>query len=558
MALQRPLRGSRISTFYPVNNLPSLSSLDSAFQLQEHMSHLIRLDVHDVDAQGGPGLSGPHPLVDAIKRMLVMEKKSVNVDEACWTYEQLRRLAQDLSHPLVTMLQQVCTRTTCPEMKAGEWLYLNAAQSTTSYTPSTAQQPYSTPRVHFLPGEFLSGFLIFHRINSPPPRLQIPPASHRRFTSLVRRPGRILAHAYSHHHEEFEQAEAESSLYARFLALTENVDFVRADFLVIPPRAVTSVSGAGAVLRLHRVQRDLQRPSHQRPEPAFFASVVPRRKAPEPRTTSPTHRATSRPTFQRTVHPNPVELQRIVTIIQNPTQVTIPTREKDDKNSQIQSNGVESKRYRMGRQKMRMTFTSRVFSGADPHLALSPANPLSPFVISYDGALFAQAHNLLTKKPQLEASSAPRSRRTRTRYTDAGRSLVAALAHGRLLLCPHHPEFAARMRAFVADDRAMCSSRTSALRPSTQQDSQRAVDSSRRTAALRSRRTKTERICDETSSPVGLHLHPRRAFAQGAADAVLRDAQLLLRVLCRDVCQWPHASSDDDAVFECLARFDHL
>ena len=38
-----------------------------------------------------------------------------------------RRLAQDLSHPLITMLQQECTRSTCPEMKAGEWLYLCVA-----------------------------------------------------------------------------------------------------------------------------------------------------------------------------------------------------------------------------------------------------------------------------------------------------------------------------------------------------------------------------------------------------------------------------------------------
>ena len=37
------------------------------------------------------------------------------------------RLAQDLSHPLITMLQQECTRSTCPEMKAGEWLYLCVA-----------------------------------------------------------------------------------------------------------------------------------------------------------------------------------------------------------------------------------------------------------------------------------------------------------------------------------------------------------------------------------------------------------------------------------------------
>jgi Mob1/phocein family len=37
------------------------------------------------------------------------------------------RLAQDLSHPLITTLQQECTRATCPEMKAGEWLYLCVA-----------------------------------------------------------------------------------------------------------------------------------------------------------------------------------------------------------------------------------------------------------------------------------------------------------------------------------------------------------------------------------------------------------------------------------------------
>ena len=38
-----------------------------------------------------------------------------------------RRLAQDLSHPLITTLQQECTRASCPEMKAGEWLYLCVA-----------------------------------------------------------------------------------------------------------------------------------------------------------------------------------------------------------------------------------------------------------------------------------------------------------------------------------------------------------------------------------------------------------------------------------------------
>jgi hypothetical protein len=46
------------------------------------------------------------------------------------TRSLIRRLAQDLTHPLITTLQQECSRTTCPEMKAGEWLYLCVAHGT--------------------------------------------------------------------------------------------------------------------------------------------------------------------------------------------------------------------------------------------------------------------------------------------------------------------------------------------------------------------------------------------------------------------------------------------
>ncbi|OBZ77701.1 MOB kinase activator-like 4 [Grifola frondosa] len=134
IAIQRPLKGSRISSFYPVKSLPPLSSLDSAFQLQEYISLLIRLDVHDVEAIVSiPGKADSKEGVnnDEQKREEKEAEKeagsNVTVDEACWIYEQLRRLAQDLSHPLITMLQQECTRGTCPEMKAGEWLYLCVA-----------------------------------------------------------------------------------------------------------------------------------------------------------------------------------------------------------------------------------------------------------------------------------------------------------------------------------------------------------------------------------------------------------------------------------------------
>jgi hypothetical protein len=88
VTLQRPLRGARIQSFYPVKELPALSSLDSAFQLQEYISLLIRLDPHDVDrivtipGKKDKDASNEDPDKDG--------KNEVVVDEACWIYEQLR------------------------------------------------------------------------------------------------------------------------------------------------------------------------------------------------------------------------------------------------------------------------------------------------------------------------------------------------------------------------------------------------------------------------------------------------------------------------------------
>ncbi|KAF8957397.1 hypothetical protein BDZ97DRAFT_1846595 [Flammula alnicola] len=252
--IQRPLRGSRISTFYPVKNLPSLASLDSAFQLQEYISLLIRLDVHDVDAIVSlPGSSSKDKDAASDKdkeehtasakegdKDAEKGKNEVTVDEACWIYEQLRRLAQDLSHPLITTLQQECTRASCPEMKAGEWLYLCVAHGNDGAMEQCCAIDYILHTVD-------SATALLNSPRTFPSRLQIPQTSHRHFSSLARRLGRIFAHAYFHHREAFEQAEAESSLYARFLALTAKFDLVPAEFLVIPSAQFTGEdSGSGS------------------------------------------------------------------------------------------------------------------------------------------------------------------------------------------------------------------------------------------------------------------------------------------------------------------------
>ena len=82
--VQRPFRGARISSFYPVKTLPSLASLDSAFQLQEYISLIIRLDVHDVERIVNLPEKSKNGDADGEK------KTDATVDQYCWIYEQLR------------------------------------------------------------------------------------------------------------------------------------------------------------------------------------------------------------------------------------------------------------------------------------------------------------------------------------------------------------------------------------------------------------------------------------------------------------------------------------
>ena len=101
--VQRPYRGSRVSTFYPVKTLPPLSSLDSAFQLQEYISLLIRHNVHDVERivalPGKPANKDKEKEGEESAESSKNEEKDSEkvtkgdvpvVDEACWIYEQLR------------------------------------------------------------------------------------------------------------------------------------------------------------------------------------------------------------------------------------------------------------------------------------------------------------------------------------------------------------------------------------------------------------------------------------------------------------------------------------
>ncbi|KAL5637528.1 hypothetical protein ACGC1H_004073 [Rhizoctonia solani] len=210
--VHRLRRGASSEHVYTPTDL-HFGHIDSAFQSQEYIAQLIRQDPHDVQKIVNP----PKP-----------EDEKSSVDDGCWLYEQLRRLAQDLTYPLITNLQLECNRETCPEMKAGEWLYLCVAHG------NAAGGHIQCCAIDYIVHTLDSATALLNSTRVFPSRLSVPQSSYRHFSSLARRLSRIFAHAYYHHRELFSQAEAESSLYARFLALSQQHSLVPAELLVIP------------------------------------------------------------------------------------------------------------------------------------------------------------------------------------------------------------------------------------------------------------------------------------------------------------------------------------
>ncbi|WWD00573.1 hypothetical protein V866_007508 [Kwoniella sp. B9012] len=219
-SIYRLKRGTKLSEIPPLPPnpaVPDLSSLNGPFQLAEYLSLKIRNDPHDV--QG---------LIDVPVGDKSMGGKAPDKD--VWIYEHLRRLPIDLT-PLITALLPICTRETCPEMKAHEWLYLCSAHGGGAESCSA---------IDYILHTLDSTTALLNSSQNFPSRMQIPPSSVSHFPSLFRRLSRIFSHAYFHHREAFQLSENETSLYLRFLGLCEKFNLVGNSLLPIPRDAVVS------------------------------------------------------------------------------------------------------------------------------------------------------------------------------------------------------------------------------------------------------------------------------------------------------------------------------
>lgn len=203
-------RGSKLADLPPQSpdDVPPLSTLDGPFQLAEYLALRVKADPHNLP-----------PLVN-------VPDQDKSADKDVWLYEHLRRIPIDLA-PLIAYLLPMCTRQSCPEMKAGEWLYLCVAHEGGQATDCCA--------IDYILHTLDTTTAILNTTENFPSRLSVPPASLAHFPSHFRRLSRIFAHAYFHHREAFQLAENENSLYARFALLCDKYKMVEQGLLPIPP-----------------------------------------------------------------------------------------------------------------------------------------------------------------------------------------------------------------------------------------------------------------------------------------------------------------------------------
>ncbi|KAK4686652.1 hypothetical protein P7C73_g3471, partial [Tremellales sp. Uapishka_1] len=237
--LKRGTRFSELPPQPPTPAVPTLSSLDGPFQLAEYLAFKVRDAPHDIKSlvevpSGDGSLGGNGPERDVVSWIFRRRAWTIaeEEDSSQWIYEHLRRIPIDLT-PLITSLLTVCSKDSCAQMKADEWLYLCVAHGSGGIEECCA--------IDYILHTLDATTALLNSSKNFPSRMSIPSASLTHFPSLFRRLSRIFSHAYYHHRESFSLAEAETSLYARFVGLCEHYNLIGPGLLVIPRDVVVSL-----------------------------------------------------------------------------------------------------------------------------------------------------------------------------------------------------------------------------------------------------------------------------------------------------------------------------
>lgn len=156
-------------------------------------------------------------------------------DELVWQYEHLRLFCLQLNQLVCQLLQnEECTQERCTEMKAGEWLYLCA----------THAQPQNCSAIDYALHTLDGATALLNNSKYFKSRLSMPPQSSKHFQSIARRLYRIFAHAWYQHRSTFDQFEAVTRLYQRFVAYSRRYQLIPDKLMIIPGYGLPDSAGS--------------------------------------------------------------------------------------------------------------------------------------------------------------------------------------------------------------------------------------------------------------------------------------------------------------------------
>ncbi|PHH80333.1 hypothetical protein CDD80_1972 [Ophiocordyceps camponoti-rufipedis] len=203
--------------------LVPLGELDSAFQLQEHLSalhyHYTASATQAITRETALQLAHPPP----------------GIDRSLWLYELCRFLIAQCNSLIVGFLfdDPPCCAETCPEMRASEWQFLCAVHEQPKsccaidyccHTLDWAANVVSDQKI------FPSRFVALS--DSPSKNVGV-----KNLINVFRRLHRIFAHAWFQHRTVFWTVEGQAGLYVFFKTVCDLYDLLPSENYKLPPEA---------------------------------------------------------------------------------------------------------------------------------------------------------------------------------------------------------------------------------------------------------------------------------------------------------------------------------
>ncbi|KAG4304708.1 hypothetical protein PORY_001761, partial [Pneumocystis oryctolagi] len=202
--VHRLLPGTKKEVRCIIYNIPAVPVMpldfSEPFSLEMYLSGLIAKETS-------------HPI--SIKTAKEIAEAPPNVDPWLWVYELVRRLTIDLNVLIVGMLEDSCSSEKCPEMRMNEWQYLCACHN----------PPQECAAIDYILHTLDNATTLLCSNKYFPSKMSVPVSSTRHFSSIMRRLYRIFSHAWCKHHDVFWKVENETSLYRRFMAVSEHYHF---------------------------------------------------------------------------------------------------------------------------------------------------------------------------------------------------------------------------------------------------------------------------------------------------------------------------------------------